>query len=451
MKLSIIIPVYDVEKYISKCLDSILKQLTDEVEIIVINDGSTDSSMSICQKMLDDRYSNVKLLSQENRGLAATRNRGIEEAKSDYIMFLDSDDELAPDAISKLLVYFSKYDGTDIFYFDAKIVEDEITITKKNPYNRKNTVPGFQKMKGMDYFKEYYVDRMIVSVCLCVFKTKLIKENYLFFDNNRLYEDNVFSFRSLLACKTVCYLPNDLYVRRYRKNSITIKKPEEKNIEDICFIIRRYVEYKKIILEYDDLEVANAYLLLIYKTFIWGKTEYIKSELQLQCMDDLAREIYNIFVLWPKKFQGVSYWLFQYFFIRKNSQADIVSIDKIYANLKEKYRNIFDKLDSFSEGRIAIYGRGKHTDILKTEYKKLKGKELAVHIYLDSFENDSITENGTRIINITNASMYVDFIILSSNYYRLEMINQYNNHALQIPIFDFYEVEKMNMFDELLF
>ena len=451
MKLSIVIPVYNVEQYVTRCLGSVLKHLTQEVEVIVINDGSTDSSMDICQKILEKEYKNIKLLSQENRGLAATRNRGIEEANGDYIMFLDSDDELSPDAISKLLMCFSKYEGTDIFYFDAQIIEDEEIVANKSLYNRKNVVPGLQKMQGLDYFKEYYVDRLIVSACLCAFKTEFIKEKKLYFDANRLYEDNVFSFRALLSCKAVCYLPYDLYMRRYRKNSITMKKPQEKNIKDICYILQRYLEFKSMIIEMADLEVANAYLWLIYKTFKWGKIEYIKSELQMQCMDELIRDIYDTFVIWPKKFQGISYWLFQYYFIKNVSQASTTLIDQIYAKLKDKYRSIFDKLESISDGRIAIYGRGKHTDILKTEYRKLMGKELDVYIYLDSFENDSVAEGGIRILNIVNASKYVDFIILSSKYYRLEMLNQYKNHASQIPMFDFYEVEKMDMFEELIF
>ncbi len=450
MKLSIVIPVYNVEKYITMCLKSVLKQLTDEVEIIVINDGSTDSSLDICKEIIGNRYSNVTILTQENSGLAATRNRGIKVSKGDYIMFLDSDDELASDAVPKLLSFFIKYDETEIFYFDAEIV-DEITSMRKNLYNRKNKVPGLETMKGIDYFKEYYVDTMVVSACLCVFKTELLRKNSLFFDVNRLYEDNVFSFRTLLSSKNVCYLPENLYIRRYRENSITTKKPQEKNIEDICFIIRRYMEYENIILELDDMKVANAYLTLIYKTFRWGNKEYIKSELQLQCMDELISEICNKFILWTKEFQGISYWLFRYYFIRMYPKADASTVSEIYANLEEKYRCVFDELDNHANGRIAIYGRGKHTDILKTMYKQLKEKELSIHSYLDSFETDSVADDGIQIINIAKASENVDFIILSSNYYRLEMLKYYKEYALQVPMLDFYEVEKMNMFDELLF
>ncbi len=451
MKLSIVIPVYNVEKYIARCLDSVLKQLTDEVEIIVINDGTTDSSMNICKEMIGKGYRNVKILSQENKGLAATRNRGIEEAKSEYIMFLDSDDELASDTIEKLLLCFEKYEETDIFYFDAEIVEEETKVARRNPYNRKNKVYGLDMIKGLDYFKNYYVDMMIVSVCLCVFKLELLKNNRLFFDINRLYEDNIFSFRALLTSKHICYLPYNLYIRRYRKNSITVKKPQEKNIVDICFLIRRYMEYKQTIVEFDDCKVSNAYLALIYKTFCWGNSEYIRSGLELQCMDELIEEICNAFDLWPKKFQGSTYLLFRYYFLRKSTRADNLTINKIHRTLEEKYRMLFGELNGFSNGRIAIYGRGKHTDILKSEYRKLMGKEMSIHVYLDSFDAGSVAEDGIRVVPISKATEYADAIILSSNYYRLEMLQKYNEYASSIPMFDFYEVEKMDMFEELLF
>ena len=91
IKVSIVIPVYNVEKYLEECIESAIKQSLNDIEIICINDGSTDSSLEILKKY-EKKYSNIIVISQENKGLSASRNVGIRKAKGKYIYFLDSDD-----------------------------------------------------------------------------------------------------------------------------------------------------------------------------------------------------------------------------------------------------------------------------------------------------------------------------------------------------------------------
>ena len=96
--ITLIIPMYNVEDYIEKCLNSVFHQTVPFDEVIVIDDGSTDKSLGICKSILE-KYSNGVLISQTNEGLGSVRNRGIRIANSEYIMFLDSDDELALDTV----------------------------------------------------------------------------------------------------------------------------------------------------------------------------------------------------------------------------------------------------------------------------------------------------------------------------------------------------------------
>ena len=105
MKLSIVIPVYNVEKYVNRCLLSVLNQKvsSNEYEIVIVNDGSTDSSLSIVEEMIES-YNNVILVSQENAGLSAARNRGLLLAKGDYIWFVDSDDWIDDDSLISIFM-----------------------------------------------------------------------------------------------------------------------------------------------------------------------------------------------------------------------------------------------------------------------------------------------------------------------------------------------------------
>ena len=102
--LSIIVPVYNVEKYLVRCIDSLVTQDVDacDYEIIMVNDGSTDNSLSVAED-LAAKYNNIVIVSHENRGLAAARNTGLRNASGQYVMFVDSDDYLTPNVISKML------------------------------------------------------------------------------------------------------------------------------------------------------------------------------------------------------------------------------------------------------------------------------------------------------------------------------------------------------------
>ena len=108
--ISVIVPVYNVEKYINRCIDSILSQTYGYLEIILVDDGSKDSSGIICDayKKIDSR---IKVIHKENGGLSSSRNIGLDLCKGDYICFIDSDDWIAADTIEHLLLMITKYDG----------------------------------------------------------------------------------------------------------------------------------------------------------------------------------------------------------------------------------------------------------------------------------------------------------------------------------------------------
>ena len=109
IKISIIVPVYNVKEYLRECLESLVNQSFENYEIIIINDGSTDGSDLICQKY-KERYENIRYYSQSNKGQSAARNLGVRKSKGEYILFVDSDDYIVKDACRVLYKSAIKYD-----------------------------------------------------------------------------------------------------------------------------------------------------------------------------------------------------------------------------------------------------------------------------------------------------------------------------------------------------
>lgn len=441
VNISVIVPVYNVEKYVVKSLNSVFVQWEDDIEIIIIDDGSKDSSAQICEEIISAHLKKrIKLIHQTNQGLSAARNRGLKEATGRYIMFLDSDDELAPEALKVLRREIEEKPDVEVFYFDA-YTRDEINDgRKRGKYDRKDKVPASHIMDSRDYFIEYYVDNMIVSACLCLIKRSVIDEKSIFFDEGRLYEDNLFSFKLILASKYVCYLPFKLYVRRYRPESITTRKISHKDIEDISHIIREYLKNCEEILNHRNVALFNSYMALIYKTYLIGKEKMQKEQWDMECMRILPDEIFCQLSDVPDLYKGLSYFLLMYRIGKGN---------EFIPNIRGEYQKLFDNIDRLAEGKkIAIYGMGKHTDIMLQMYKKYKQQSVGNWSYIDTYKENSIEKNNREIVNISNIKkLKLDLIIISSYYYRLELIQMCKKYAPDIEVFDFYKQEKINLFE----
>ena len=122
-------------------------------------------------------------------------------------------------------------------------------------------------------------------------KKEILDCNNIRFDEGRLYEDNVFSLNILLKSQKVCYLPYDLYIRRYRQNSITTKRISDKNILDICYVIKRLLEIKGSILDIDSEVTCNAFVTLVYKMYTWGNNIMLEEGKNLEYFDQINKEV----------------------------------------------------------------------------------------------------------------------------------------------------------------
>ena len=199
MKISIIVPVYNVEKYIDYCIKSILAQTFEDFELILIDDGSTDNSYKICQAY--SKYNNIKLFKKENGGVSSARNYGIDHASGKYITFIDSDDFVAPDYLEKLNA--SALTNTE-FVFSGIINYD--SNEKKDIINLKNySWDLFQENDFLNFLQQ----PLQTSPCAKLYLRSIIEKNNLKFDNSLSYaEDKDFNlnfFRYISNAVSISY------------------------------------------------------------------------------------------------------------------------------------------------------------------------------------------------------------------------------------------------------
>lgn len=227
--VSVIIPIYDVEKYLPACLESIVNQSLKNIEIICVIDGSPDHCQKIVESYAtyDDR---ITMLVQRNMGLSASRNHGFKEAKGEYVYFMDSDDILDYNAL-KELYDFSMKENLDSVYFDASCFADDFKLNEKilDQYHRKFSYPkvcmGIELFRKMNENDEYRV-----SACLQFNKRQHILNQHVLFHEGVLHEDNAFTTINLITAKKVGYIHKDYFHRRYRENSIMTKKENFQNV-----------------------------------------------------------------------------------------------------------------------------------------------------------------------------------------------------------------------------
>lgn len=212
MKLSIIIPAYNAEAYLPQCLDSILAQEHSGCEVIVVDDGSTDGTAALLQ-----HYPDVKVIHQENRGMSTARNRGLDEARGEYILFVDSDDLLTDGALKALVAELS---GEDILAFNARKLHD---ATGEQTYHP--TIREPETTDGWTYFCRHRLESTDIHF-VCIWQRAyrrqfLIDNNLRFADGILRAEDNLFTTQAMLAAKTLRTITPCLYIYRIRANSIT--------------------------------------------------------------------------------------------------------------------------------------------------------------------------------------------------------------------------------------
>lgn len=218
MKVSIIVPVYNVEKYIAKCLDSLVNQTLDDIEVIVVNDGSPDNSQKIIDEYVENYPKIVKSFVKKNGGQGSARNLGIKKSSGDYLAFVDSDDYV--DLNMYKLLYEKAIDSDSDIVMCGRYDENEET----------HELISFDVVMKDDNPKiNAYYDQM--SPCTKLFKRSLIVDNDILFPDGIWYEDVVFCLKAISMTDKIGYLNKRLYYYLTRNGSIMNNDNSKKNLD----------------------------------------------------------------------------------------------------------------------------------------------------------------------------------------------------------------------------
>ncbi len=254
-KISVIIPVYNSEKYIAQCLDSVIKQSFKNFELIVVDDCSTDKSVSIIKKFSNKFKGKLNLIELEKHfgNPGEPRNIGVENAKGKYIYFFDSDDILRPSALEELFFYTSD-EEIDLIHSEKSYVpiiknsagkyEDTEIINDKTEFRNLASMtydkPTFETNSIEKRIHIFCQKKIWSAVWRNLIKRDLIVENNLKFIDTKIYEDDLFTFQCFVCAKKILHIPNNFYIYRMRKNSVSHDSAVNKFAERISIITKIY-------------------------------------------------------------------------------------------------------------------------------------------------------------------------------------------------------------------
>lgn len=265
MQLSIIVPVYNVEKYILKCLRSILNMdiSPDNYEIIIINDGSTDSSIQLLEPVLEGLL-NVLIINQENRGLGAARNAGLKVAKGNYVYFLDSDD------------YVDTKNFVRLFKDNYQRNVDVIMGNAVWDYGNDKVKCFFLKQReelelsGVDFFNSFYKE-VSTMVWRSFYRRSFLLDKNLFFTEDIYFEDMNWTPKVLISANRIVYRNMFFYNYVQRNGSIIKSSYSKKKFEDILYICKDVLRFASTV----DLETQRTINTAIISTLLVHLGHYL--------------------------------------------------------------------------------------------------------------------------------------------------------------------------------
>ena len=228
--VSVIIPIYNIEDYVKDCIDSVIEQTYSNLEIILVDDGSTDKSSDICDTYLK-KDSRVVVIHQTHQGLSVARNSGLDYAKGDWIIFVDGDDYIHPDMIRVLLETAVKNDVLYVRCNEVHSSESRKTYSWENGCYEDYSIV---RMSSADEMRNILEKRVLISVWGSIYHKSILDK--LRFPEGYVFEDHVFTPAVLQRVSAVIHVQSDLYFYRYRASSIT-NSERIKHTKDYCEMI----------------------------------------------------------------------------------------------------------------------------------------------------------------------------------------------------------------------
>ena len=320
-KVSVIIPIYNSGNYLIECLDSVINQTLSEIEVICIDDGSTDSSFDILKDYANND-SRFKIFHQENLGAGTTRNNAIEKVSGEFIIFLDSDDWIEEDMCEKLYNHAKKLD-VDLVVFDAiwhhKDYDEVLCYFKETEFNQDYESFIFDKFQ----IKEKIMEPSLGVIWSKFYKTSLIKDNDIKFSSYKIYNDVGFHFKSILSADKIAVLPEVFYhyvnVGQQSLQSSFRWGEYEPIWYDVMMDLREFLtfnnlmdDFRKEFINYSFLSFINKFngIHEDYKEIFYTKIKYFYESLKLTS-DELKKLQFNYMVFYIHIINSNSYFEFK--------------------------------------------------------------------------------------------------------------------------------------------
>lgn len=284
---SIIIPIYNVERYLKECVESVLKQDFFNIEIILVDDGSPDSCPKICDEF-SEKDERVKVIHKKNGGLSDARNKGLEKAEGEYILFLDSDDYYLDNSFLSKIKKKLEIEKFDIIFHKRRYYIEENNELKNLPVKYDEKLNNLEKMSEL-FYELSKIDSLEAHACLKVIRREFLIKNNLFFRKGILSEDVEWFFRVAPCVKKAIVINDVTYCYRVRNGSIT-HSVNLKHIDDLMEIILvnstellkiKDNKLKEALLNY----LSYQYYITLGLVWIYGgekKREYLKKLFKLR-------------------------------------------------------------------------------------------------------------------------------------------------------------------------
>ncbi len=256
MKLSLIIPVYNTEKYLSRCLSSIFEQAMDmsNIEVVIVDDGSTDNSSLIIKKF-QEKFDNIKIVVQENKGLSEARNTGVSNSKGEYIWFIDSDDSITENSLEDIIKLINKIDFEILFFGFNYILSPD----KSESYIVDNS--NENGYYSLDDIIKSNINFRPMSWSY-IYKRTFLIENNITFCKNLLHEDEEYSVKTLMLSNKN-YFTNNIYYNYFLNSNSIMTTFKPKSIYDRIFILKTFKNMLKSASKNNDFILYRAFILLL--------------------------------------------------------------------------------------------------------------------------------------------------------------------------------------------
>lgn len=286
VKISIIIPIYNTEQYIQQCLNSIVNQTLQDIEIICVNDGSTDNSLKIIEQYAK-KDTRIKVVTQKNKGQSAARNAGLNIANGEYIGFVDSDDFIEPNMYEKLYKN-AVLNNSDVAMCSIKVLEPDKTYNTNDSYF---SLKIFDKNFDNRTFSYLDCKNFLFRICVVpwnkIYKRSFLQTNSIYFIPKLNFEDNVFTLDVLLKSKKISLIRDSLIIYRRLSNTSLTTHEDEKKL-DLFKVLK---EQEKLLQKNKEFYILNNYFYRHKKNTLeyWYKKikdEKVKQQYQKQLLNE---------------------------------------------------------------------------------------------------------------------------------------------------------------------